>query len=593
MGARDDIARLATGAQRTEYRATAARAAVLAEKPKSGPMAMERNGLTLIFDADPELILNKRGEVIGVDAMVRAFRAGSEVKVDPHRICLNPPMLVPDGTYTEVTIEHAGREVTTLVPGMREDPRQAYVDWLFDNVEQFPNPEGWRTKGTVTTLYSGTADGGLYAHGGTWANAYNGTGTIDSPSTGSVSDWIGSIYTGSEFYTQTVFLGFDTSSIPDTDTVSAATFSLYARNGNSSRTFRMRAWTYDWGGSLTTGDFRTAAQLQALTELCDWPPTNAVSTGAYTDFENTANNLRDAISKTGTTYIIVSDNLHEAGTTNPLTADDCEWWLADQTGTTQDPKLVVTHAAGGATVTSDVTSTAAISTTNTSDVTSTAATSRTETKDVSSTGAISCTVASDVTTSAALSCPVASDVSTTAAIQANPSLDVTSTASITCVVASDVSTSASISQTVTSSVTTTAAISCVVASDVSTSAAIQCQVTKDVTTDASIQSAAGSGQADVTSTAATSRIETTNVSSDAAISMAAVSNVSSTAAISVDATASVTSTAAVSASATANVSSTAALNAPAAASVLTSASISIEGATPLGFKLQRGAGRLR
>jgi len=344
MGAREDLAQLPTPALRTEYRANAVRSAVLARKPQSGPLTVERNGLTLVFDADPVLIRNRRGQVVGIDATVRAFRAGIEIKIDPHRVCMNPPLMVPDGTFTEVEEERHGVKRLVRRLNYREDPWQAYLDWLFENIEQHPNPAGWRTRGTVTTVYAGTADAGIESSSSNKDTAMDGGGGVSVNATATTNNWLGSAFSSPNYYIQAGYFPFDTSAITDTDTVSDAVFSLYGRTGNASRTFELRAWIYDFGATVTTADWRTTAQLAALTQVAHFPNSSAWSTSGYNDFTNDA--LPANVSLTGTTYIIVSDDLHETDTA-PTVADDVEAYFADQAGTTNDPKLVVTHAAGG------------------------------------------------------------------------------------------------------------------------------------------------------------------------------------------------------------------------------------------------------
>ncbi|MDZ4249980.1 MAG: hypothetical protein U0990_07810, partial [Candidatus Nanopelagicales bacterium] len=69
-------------------------------------ISVHRDGLTLVLDAAPAFIRNKRGEVVGIDAMVRLFDGVREIPIDPHRILVNPP-LVPRAnlTYEEGALE--------------------------------------------------------------------------------------------------------------------------------------------------------------------------------------------------------------------------------------------------------------------------------------------------------------------------------------------------------------------------------------------------------------------------------------------------------------------------------------------------------
>lgn len=322
-------------------RAVAVRDAVLAEA-RAGKLKPTFNGVNVVFDAEPEFITNKAGEIIGVDATVRAFRGADELEIDPHRICINPPTSVRDGTFTE-RVDARGRRTT--VPGYKDDPHAAYVEWLMESIRSAPNAKGFRTRGTVTTVYAGTGDGGIESHNPTFSTAISGSNLVAN--TGGTTHWCGTTI-GGDYWVQQLFFGFDTSAIADTDTVSDATFSLWANTGNFSREMVFRGWTFDWSsGGLTTADWRTPAQLQALTELFSYPKSSAIGTTAYTDFTNTGTALASAINKTGTTYILVSDDLNETSTAPLASNNDVEWRMANYSGTTSDPKLTITHAAGG------------------------------------------------------------------------------------------------------------------------------------------------------------------------------------------------------------------------------------------------------
>ena len=99
-----------------------------------------RGGLEIVFQRPPELIRNQAGEVVGVDALVRVFVGGVEQQMDPHRVCINPPTLVPSGMRVRTT--PYGKPIT--VSGWREDPFEAYLSWLTDSLQSTPHPAGWR-----------------------------------------------------------------------------------------------------------------------------------------------------------------------------------------------------------------------------------------------------------------------------------------------------------------------------------------------------------------------------------------------------------------------------------------------------------------
>lgn len=281
-----------------------------------GGTVLLRGNLTLVID-EVGLFINHRSiEATGVDAWVRLFKNGAEVPVDPHRIFINPP-LIHNRIY---------------------DPRAAFEAILWDSVLGTPNPKGWRTRGTVTTVFAGTADDGVFAE------------DKAGPGAALISALVGSNYlyvADAEGEVSETFVSFDTSSLPDSDTVSAAVFSLYGTGDLSFEgTGTLQARIYDWGASVTTGDYRTPAQFAALT-LVATATAASLSSSAYNDFTENGANFQTAISKTGTTFIVVC--------TAPFAADSYGdnffgFLSADNTGTTNDPKLVVTHEAAAATV---------------------------------------------------------------------------------------------------------------------------------------------------------------------------------------------------------------------------------------------------
>jgi len=310
-----------------------------------GGTVLAKGGLTLVIDEVGLFINHRTQEPTGVDAWVRLFKDGSELPVDPHRIFINPP-LIHDRIY---------------------DPCTAFEVILWQSVLNVPNPKGWRTRGTVTTVYAGTADDTILSisESGSYSAARAGTGdvfTLNSDAVDGNGETL-TLFAGDiNFADETIIVGlsyiaFDTSSLPDTDAVSAAALSLFEANGtgvydtvnNGATTYR--AYTYNWGASVTTGDWRTAAQENALTILATLA-SGSISANAYNAFTESGTNFQSAIAKTGTTYLLIGTSRTAAGTAPGTdTQQTFEYYAADNTGTTNDPKLVVTHASAGTTAT--------------------------------------------------------------------------------------------------------------------------------------------------------------------------------------------------------------------------------------------------
>ena len=187
------------------------------------------------------------------------------------------------------------------------------------------------------TQYSGTADGQIRSADSTYATARTG-GTLTATTNGTTATLGQQNAGGSGYYCFESFFGFDTSSIGSTSTIDSATLSLYGATDNTTTDFTANARYYDWGASLTTADWISGASLSSSTLFATFA-TSGFSTSAYNDFTTSTTS---GISKTATTNIVVSSSRHEAGTT-AVTNERCTVYAADQTGTTNDPKLVVNY----------------------------------------------------------------------------------------------------------------------------------------------------------------------------------------------------------------------------------------------------------
>lgn len=340
MGLREDIDAARDDKERATVRSAYVLAAAQARDASKVPPPVERNGLTLVFDAIPDVVRDKQGAVIGVDAWVRAFRRGEEVQIDPHRRFVNPPTMVPDGTFRTLVNPFTKEEFER--PNHREDPWAAYLDELFSSIETAPNPKGWRTRGTVTTVYSGTNDGYAQSTSATYATALSGSGvTVDTGSATYVGQFVSGFY-----FVLEGFLTFDTSGLPDSDVVSNVDLMLDGASDSSTTDFTMNARdvTSAWTEPLDASDWKTQANLSGYTLLATWA-TSGYS-GGYNTFTPNGSNFNSAIVLTGTTRVILSSARAEAGTT-PTGNEYVGFEQADASGTTVDPKLVITHAAAG------------------------------------------------------------------------------------------------------------------------------------------------------------------------------------------------------------------------------------------------------
>lgn len=191
----------------------------------------------------------------------------------------------------------------------------------------------------TVTIYASTSDNEIRSEDAVRANAANGTGTLALQTVTNTSIEVGSF--GSFTY-QEGFFAFDaTGVIPVGAIISSAVFSFTkAFTGTDPGTVEIRL--YDWGAAVDTGDFRSKANLDAATLLADGNP-NATAVDAEFSFTNVAAPAN--IVANGVTRVVMATANQRTGTASD---GQFKMYAADETGTTKDPKLVVTYTVGSA-----------------------------------------------------------------------------------------------------------------------------------------------------------------------------------------------------------------------------------------------------
>lgn len=329
------------------------------------------------FDGYIEIIdTNKRDG--GVEVFVRAWDKndqqigfGIDGTVDIERfVIINPPILIddPNGTIIRELVDDSTGEIKTRK--LREDLKEAVLQVVSHTIkvkkEKFGNENiiAGKIGNTTLTAYpnasTGTApiDGTMYREnvgGEAYSTMRNGTGTghqdtlafrgspyLKAYASGtSWADGAQAIYRGG--------IGFNTSSI-DTDTVNSAVFSLYAKGVKivtewaAEDVVELTTFTPVDGGNFANGDYAIAkfgsTRLATGVDLAD------ITIEAYNDWTLNASGLA-AINKTGDTFF---GNIFKWDFDNvdPPTWVNSDAYLqpyfADQTGTVNDPRLVVEHS---------------------------------------------------------------------------------------------------------------------------------------------------------------------------------------------------------------------------------------------------------
>lgn len=279
------------------------------------------------------------------------FGADGSVEIERFRI-FNPPLLVddPNGTITRTITAPDGR---ILVRTLREDPYEALKQVLKHNISLigkegtniFPGKVG----NTTDTYYPNpnvevtSVDGYIenYADPGTCTTMQaeaNGT-TANDAGTNVIAQYSDN---GTDCNIQRGITLFDSSSIPDTDTVSSAILSLrglFIGNTNSYNT-RIVTSAPASNTALAIGDYSTLGTTSLANEIA----VGSFSTTGYNDY--TLTDLTK-VSKTGVSkfgFRLTGD----ISAASPTGANYAQAASADTAGTTSDPKLVVVHAASAA-----------------------------------------------------------------------------------------------------------------------------------------------------------------------------------------------------------------------------------------------------
>lgn len=282
------------------------------------PDPVERDGLTLIFDAPPEVYYDEAGNERGVDAWVRAFRAGREVRIDPHRRIGNAPTQVVDGDT------------------VRSDPHAAWIDALFHSVRVAPNPAGWRTRGTVETNYCTTASGGMQSSDDpSYSAARGGTGsglTVDTDTT----SILGQLLVGGSDYRCREYFFAVANTVPGGSTVSSVVLSIYISADNSATDFTANLRANNWGSTLTTADWLVGSGGTLLATLA----TAGVSAGAFNGFSS-----HTSLTLGGTDYWSAQSSRQE-GNNAPTGNEYLSIRSPHFAGTSSDPYITVTYTAG-------------------------------------------------------------------------------------------------------------------------------------------------------------------------------------------------------------------------------------------------------
>lgn len=320
----------------------------------------------------------------GVEVFARAWKGGKQlgfgkdgsIEIERFRI-FNPPVLVSDDNGDIVRI---GKDINGKITErkLREDPAEAIRQVIAHNAslvgKEGTNIIKGKIGNTTSTFYpdpnveSTSVDGLVRGTtvNQTWAakiaetgsdafDALTGDASILMTSGGTTNQW--------NELRRGIFI-FDTSAIADTDTIDSGTFSLAsaliagatkADNLSITPDTALVSSAPASNTALVAGDFDSLGTTEFATRIsyANWSASDAV----YNDFTLNASGLSN-ISKTGVSKFGVRNGNYDLDAVAPTWSGSVSSFMrhyyADQTGTANDPKLVVVHSAAAATFTPQI-----------------------------------------------------------------------------------------------------------------------------------------------------------------------------------------------------------------------------------------------
>lgn len=326
---------------RLQYQSVGERSRAVA---RARAQEIERAGIAIgvalpVFEAGDlqiqiEQVVNHQGRH-WVEVFARAWKGGRPIgfgadgSVEIERFVIrNPPLLVPadDGPIL--------RDGKPFREGVVAGFRRALVDTIRAVGKPDAAPLAGKRGASTYTIYGDATDGYCQSvSSSTYSTAQASAASADTSSTVMAC---GQRKNGSNYDIFEGFLAFDTSGVTGSKT--SATLSLYGGYDASDTNFVYEARLHDWGASLTEGDWVAAGSLSSKTLLASINTSSWAS--AYMNLTSEAAFLSN-INTSGFTRMVTCSDRVTAGT--QPTGDEYTYISsADETGTTQDPKLVIT-----------------------------------------------------------------------------------------------------------------------------------------------------------------------------------------------------------------------------------------------------------
>lgn len=285
----------------------------------------------------------------GVQIFARAWKDGKQLgfgdgSVDIERFRIfNPPLLIDDEAG-DIVGEKTNENGEKVERRMRIDPIKAICESLAHTAlvsgKESDKIQPGKVGNTTSTFYpSNDARWTAEDAGGTWAGVRDAASApVDTSNPASIqSSTYFALYIGGYIY--------DTSTIPDTDTIDSGTHSIYSDDAGSnanSTTYNTIEFVPATPNTIAAGDYDS----RIFTNLGSY--TLPASSGGYNDMPLNATGLTK-ISKTSYTNFVMTLGIDISNTATTGTNGSGSCYFSEQTGTSRDPKLVVVHSAAAAT----------------------------------------------------------------------------------------------------------------------------------------------------------------------------------------------------------------------------------------------------
>jgi len=303
----------------------------------------------------------------GIQLYVRAWKNkkpigfGSDATIEWERLrFFNPPILArTNNKSTKKWTDEAGRTVSVTAYEYEENPRLALLQMVEDTIRIVGKDGSKIISGkqghTTSTFYpdgdpeSATVDGRTYfaSANTTWSAIHDasvGGGAADNETSSANFSSVEATNASNVWNSigRAYFL-FNTSAIPDTDSVSAATFSVYVEGKSDSFTDAVALVDVNPASNIgiAAADYGQSGTTKQATNIS----ISSITTSAYNEW--TLNSFGKAsIAKDGVTKFGLRSEMDRGNTPNWVSNGLSRIYgrYADYSGTTSDPKLVVTHS---------------------------------------------------------------------------------------------------------------------------------------------------------------------------------------------------------------------------------------------------------